>query len=1115
MAGLTGIFAALPVLLGAGGWPVAAEHAGTPPTAYLCVNISGHTAPVRAVVFAPDSDYLCTAGLDKLVQVWKLPERRSRSAVLAKNITREFSGKRHTLRWEVARGRRGSINAMAFSPATGQLAVGGFGARVYSGDIAWLDPAAGTFVGARYEHRNTTIESLCYSSDGRWLASIDFHGRVLLWGEATAPPQEICKADADSYDPATRRAIAAIDPSLYARRAVFAGNRCLLVPVCTGCGPDQRPIWKLRQFQVPEGSRGQTLEPEHYGLVKELDSSRDGRYLASADLAGRLYLWDLAAGSPHGRLLADKVPVQSLAFSPSGDALVVGTFAPGGKGNTELQIREIPSGAIRRTRQLDDTVTACAISPDGQRLAYTGGSGHEVFVEWLEAPHELWTVPGGEQVKAVMFGTAESKHQVLLGSRAGRRDPISYRVFDPVKLDLNAYLGRPREPAFPTTRGSWSAVPDETNACRLWFARAGQARCTSYLELDPAEQGTPQCWCWVEDRTGEPYAVAVGTDVQHGVYVYGLTESGPCPLLRYFRGHSGMVYSLGLSPDGRYLVSGSADGLACYWSLEGCRSQSHVYRRWGAALTIKGGQLVVATTDEQGPLYNKGIRPGDVLDRILWPAEPGNRGETRAEAILTGLETLPWATQVTFYFLRGGDPLEGFQSVAGWYPLLSVYAAHHDWIAWTPAGYYACSAGGERLIGWQVNNAIGEAPSFFTAEQFNKTLFRKDVIRRLLEEGSVGKALAKAEGQVGQPTPPPANLVEVLPPRVTILSPAAARVEQTRPEITVTARAEALGGQPIVAMSLLLDGRPFEAKRLVRGTIQERLARTETWVVELVPGRHTVVVKAESEASEGLSPVREIVYQAPPPKPSLLVLSVGISTYPGNLRLNFAHNDALSLASTLKATSGSLFGTVEVMSLVNEEATHAAIEEGLQWLSRRAKPGDVAVFFYSGHGMNDRDGDFYLVPVDAQPDRPAETGISSSRLRQFCAKTRRCKLVMLLDACHSGGLNLCRFLSITEAVEDLTRELGRNDYGVVMMASSCGEETSLELNDIQAGAFTKALIEGFEGKADGDGDRLVFVPAETHYYNLSRVRELTEHRQTPICSNTGVKDFPITQVREH
>jgi WD40 repeat protein len=1002
---------------------------------------------------------------------------------------------------------------MAFSRATGQLAVGGFGTRGYLGDIAWLDPDSGRFLRAKYEH-TSTIESLSYSRDGRWLASVDFGGRVLLWGDANAAPREIWRADADVYDAETRRAIRAIDPNLYCRRLTFAGNRFLAVGVCTGRTPDQKLIWKIRLFDVPTGRPGRTLEPDHVGLVKALASSADGRWLSSADLDGRIHLWDLSAADPWGRRIAENVPVQSLGLGPAGEVLVVGTFAPDGQGSTELQVRDVPSGAVRRTRRLDDTVTACAVSPDAERLAYTGGSGHEVFVEWLHEPYEVWAIPGGEQVDAVTFGTLQSAHQVLLRSRAGRRDPTSFRVFDPVKLTLRAYQGQAREPVFSQSRGSWSAVADPQNRFRMWFAQAGQRQCTSYIDLDPSEQGTPQCWCWIEDRAGEPYAVAVGTDVQHGVYVYGLTDAGACPLLRYFRGHSGMVNSLALSPDGRYLASGSADGTVRYWNLESCRSPSHVYRRWGVEFGIEGGRTVVRQIDELGPLYSKGIRRGDLLDKIAWPDANGNRDETRPQRLLGTLASLPWQTQVVFSFLRGGKPLEGFQSVAGWYPLLSVYVTKRDWIAWTTDGYYACSAGGERLIGWQVNHGLGEAPSFFTADQFNKTLFRKDVIRVLLEKGSVSKALARTEGQGVQPAPVPASVVEVLPPKVTILSPAEHRVEQTEPQILVTARAEAAAGQPIVAMSLLLDGRPYEAARLVKGIVRERMTRTETWQVELTPGLHTIAVKAESEKSEGLSEVKEVFYDAPPPKPSLFVLAVGISAYPGNLRLNFAHTDALSLGSVLKANTAGLFDVVETRSLVNEEATQDAIKDGLEWLRHRTGQGDIALFFYSGHGMNDCEGEFYLVPVDADAEKPEKTCISSSHLREFCAKTRRCRLVMLLDACHSGGLNLCRFLSITEAVEDMAREMGRNDYGVVVLASSCGEETSLELDEIQAGAFTKALIEGLEGKADADGDHLILVPMEAHSYTWRRVRELTEQKQTPINSNTGVKDFPLTRVSQ-
>src|SRR5262249_22168968 len=49
------------------------------------------------------------------------------------------------------------------------------------------------------------------------------------------------------------------------------------------------------------------------------------------------------------------------------------------------------------------------------------------------------------------------------------------------------------------------------------------------------------------------------------------------------------------------------------------------------------------------------------------------------------------------------------QTVRVWSPdrdeaLLSLFGAGDEWVAWTPEGYYACSAGGERLMGWHVQN---------------------------------------------------------------------------------------------------------------------------------------------------------------------------------------------------------------------------------------------------------------------------------------------------------------------------------------------------------------------------------------------------------------------------
>ena len=92
--------------------------------------------------------------------------------------------------------------------------------------------------------------------------------------------------------------------------------------------------------------------------------------------------------------------------------------------------------------------------------------------------------------------------------------------------------------------------------------------------------------------------------------------------------------------------------------------------------------------------------------------------------------------------------------------LLTIFPAGSDWIAWTPEGYYAASSGGERLMGWQVENGPDKLASFYPADRFRKQLYRPDVIKLLLEKGSVEEAPLPPtppcpKRSVPQPTPSP------------------------------------------------------------------------------------------------------------------------------------------------------------------------------------------------------------------------------------------------------------------------------------------------------------------------------------------------------------------------
>src|ERR1700757_4336728 len=100
-------------------------------------------------------------------------------------------------------------------------------------------------------------------------------------------------------------------------------------------------------------------------------------------------------------------------------------------------------------------------------------------------------------------------------------------------------------------------------------------------------------------------------------------------------------------------------------------------------------------------------------------------------------------------------------------PLLNMYAHGGDWILWTDEGYYAATPGGERLMGWKVDNGIDQAASFYPAERFRQQLHRPACVQRVREKGSDTAAL-KAAAAGGQRGSRPVEVEQLLPPRVAL-----------------------------------------------------------------------------------------------------------------------------------------------------------------------------------------------------------------------------------------------------------------------------------------------------------------------------------------------------------
>jgi WD40 repeat protein len=108
------------------------------------------------------------------------------------------------------------------------------------------------------------------------------------------------------------------------------------------------------------------------------------------------------------------------------------------------------------------------------------------------------------------------------------------------------------------------------------------------------------------------------------------------------------------------------------------------------------------------------------------------------------------------------------------------------WIAWTPQGYYDASAGGDDLIGWQVNHGYDKAADYFPGSQFQERFNRRDVIARVLDTLDVDKALEEANKAAGAPIAKAAPLpTSALTPVVEIKDPAP-NSEQTSQELSLS-----------------------------------------------------------------------------------------------------------------------------------------------------------------------------------------------------------------------------------------------------------------------------------------------------------------------------------------
>ncbi|NQU03256.1 MAG: caspase family protein [Syntrophaceae bacterium] len=950
------------------------------------------------------------------------------------------------------------------------------------------------------------IRDVMFTSSGRYLVSASDDKTVRVWDTSTGEVVRVLRGQIGAGNEGKIFA-AALSPD---DRFLAVGG--WIGPIKNYKLSDLGSI-RLIDFQTGEVI---ALLKGHTNIILGLAFSPDGKRLisGSADFTARI--WDVRTHKTIHTLKGHTETIYAVAFSPDGTRAVTGSY------DNTLKLWNANSGALIKTlKGHNGKVRSAAFTPNGEYLL--SGSHDKTIRMWNGKTGKFIKVLASQNRNADSLSISPDGTKVLTGHglESGKRSNNVFSIPSGEKLasftkhtsivlatDISPdgrtaatgggsaqeiYLwdlttGKVTHKMVGKGKTIWSVGFAKDGRSIAWGRKWGSSSVFAHGSLEQSFQIKS------DSRTGD---LSMGRELSSDTGYQRAIESAGAWSIRTKNGkvhktleilENGRVVheitrgsadgykheSLTLTPDGRTVISGGGNGnLISYNPQTGKKLHKfigHTSDVWGVAASPDSRFLVSGSFDQT-------VR--------LWEIDTG-------KLLLT--------------IFQGTDK---------------------EWVAWTPEGYYASSLKGDKYVGWHINRGEDKSALFYPASRFAKQFYFPRIAAKYCEIGgdideAIRLANLESPGRKKIKKTTLSDIGTIVPPAVFFQVPSRRDVTVQENTIRVKAGAKSVGTESITDIWLLVNGKQIGKGRgiAIKGTelktidglraeidVTVSLTQAENRISVIASNRHTrsepeiITVRWKTKAAGTVAQTSDIY------KPDLYLLSIGVSKYQRQgYSLDFAHKDAEGIASVLNRQSGKLYGKVHKRILTDENASQDDILDGLDWILKESTQKDLSVIFVAGHGLKDDRGNYYFLPHDADPDRLRRTGIKWFDFQDVLSSLPS-KVIFLVDTCHSGSATGKRRGGgdMTEAL----RELVLAESGVVVMTASTGKESSQERPEWGHGAFTKALIEGLEGKADYDGDNTVDVK-EIDLFISKRVKALTNGGQHPTTEiPKTMPNFPL------
>lgn len=550
--------------------------------------LTGHMDSVTTLDFHPEGAILVSGSHDQTIRIWNLQ---------TKELVHQMIGH-----------GKGGVKSVSFSSDGSLLASGGRDHLVR----VW-DTASGELKHTLRGHADW-VRSVSFSpqpdKDRLLLASGADDSMIIIWNAATGERLHAFQGDADRVN-----------------SVAFSPDGSLLA----SGGHDKI----VRLWDVQKRNLHHTLEG-HNGWLWNVAFSPDGNFLASASTDETVQLWNLHTNQIY-QLLRYKGGMNTIAFNSDGRLLLAG-------GPQAVHLWNMHTGQRHYSLEgYNDWVRSIASSPDGRTLAV--GSSEQMIRLWnLQSPVM------DSQVHHILRGHTKWINSVSFSPDG--KTVASSSADNTIRL-WDAQSGETRQILHGHKLWVWSisfhpngnALASGGSDCtvRLWnIQNADSLILHEHTRRILAVAFSPDGKLLASG--GDDQVVYVW-DMQQGQVVYSLQE------------HNDTIWSIAFSPDGQYLAGAGTDRIICLWDVKTGHLRHRLQVAIGGVRTIAFAPYPTHTQEESELLGRTLLASGgeDSIVR-LWDVETGElyrefEGHTQVVRTLTFIF---WESDNQLYLASGG-----------------------------------------------------------------------------------------------------------------------------------------------------------------------------------------------------------------------------------------------------------------------------------------------------------------------------------------------------------------------------------------------------------------------------------------------------------------------------